>query len=86
MAEEVKQEKLTSEVNTLSKRDWIQSIIMVGIGGFLGSIVDVLSIAIESGSISDFDWKKILWGALIAGGSQILRKFRQDENGKFNIL
>lgn len=86
MKEELKQENVTSEVNTLNKRDLVQSLIMVGIGGFLGSIIDVLNIAMESGSLQDFDWKKVLFGALVAGGSQILRKFKQDENGKFNLL
>lgn len=78
--------EVLSTKNTLKFRDLTQSLIMTGIAGFITSIVDVVKIALESGNLSDFNWKEVLSCAVIAGVSQIIRKFKQDETGKFNII
>ena len=78
--------EVLSTKNSVNTRDFIQSTIMTGIAGFITSIVEVVRIALESGNFSDFNWKEVLSCAVIAGVSQIIRKFKQDETGKFNIL
>lgn len=78
--------EVLSTKNTLKFRDLTQSLIMTGIAGFITSMVDVVKIALESGNFSDFNWKEVLSCAVIAGVSQIIRKFKQDETGKFNII
>lgn len=78
--------EVLSTKNTLKFRDLTQSLIMTGIAGFITSIVDVVKIALESGNLSDFNWKEVLSCAVIAGVSQIIRKFKQDETGKFNLI
>lgn len=78
--------EVLSTKNTLKFRDLTQSLIMTGIAGFITSIIDVVKIALESGNFSDFNWKEVLSCAVIAGVSQIIRKFKQDETGKFNII
>lgn len=76
--------KITTPVNRLAIRDFIQSSIAIFIGAFFGTIWEYLEYAIMNDS--NFDLNSLIKYGLIAGFAQLFRKFKQDEFGKFKLF
>lgn len=76
--------KITTPVNRLATRDLIQSCIATFIGAFFGTIWESLEYTIVNDS--NFELNSLIKYSLIAGFTQLFRKLKQDEFGKFKLF
>lgn len=76
--------KITTPVNRLAIRDFIQSCIAAFIGAFFGTIWESLEYALMNDS--NFELNSLVKYGLIAGFTQLFRKLKQDEFGRFKLF